>query len=150
MPAFYKIASAIGTFAIILIICTVIVKQQIDYAQDRDTGYQKNNLVYHFMTGDIPKNYHIIKNELISNGIATSVVKTNSPITQQWSDGWGQEWEGKDPNDKTDFSRFVADEGLGKTVGLQFVHGRDFDLKQFPTDSTGMLINEASLKVMKF
>jgi putative ABC transport system permease protein len=138
------------TFAIILIICTVIVKQQIDYAQDRDTGYQKNNLVYHFMTGDIPKNYQLIKNELISNGIATSVVKTNSPITEQWSDGWGQEWEGKDPNDKTDFSRFVADDGLATTVGLKFVHGRDFDLKQFPTDSTGMIINEASLKAMKF
>ena len=39
-------------------------------------------------------------------------------ITQSWSDGWGQEWEGKDPNDKTDFSRFVSDEGLGETAGF--------------------------------
>ena len=138
------------TFAIILIICTIIVKQQIDYAQARETGYDKRNLIYHFMTGDISKNFQLIKNELLSSGIATSVVRTNSPITQQWSDGWGQEWEGKDPNDKTDFSRFVSDEGLGKAAGLTFIHGRDFDLKQFPTDSTGMIINEASLKVMKF
>jgi len=138
------------TFAIILIICTIIVKQQIDYAQDRATGYNKNNLIYHPMTGDIPKNYQLIKNEILGAGIATSMVKTNSPITEQWSDGWGQEWEGKDPNDKTDFSRFVSDEGLGVTAGLTFVHGRDFDIKQFPTDSTGMIINEASLKVMKF
>jgi len=36
-------------FAIILIICTIIVKQQIDYAQDRKTGYDKNNLVYSFL-----------------------------------------------------------------------------------------------------
>src|SRR5450432_1525219 len=49
------------TFAIILIICTIIVKQQIDYAKSRDTGYNKDNLVYHFMTGDIPKNYPLIK-----------------------------------------------------------------------------------------
>jgi putative ABC transport system permease protein len=138
------------TFAIILIICTIIVKQQIDYARDRETGYDKRNLVFHYLTGDLEKNYQLVKNELLTTGIASSVVKTNSPITQQWSDGWGQEWEGKDPNDKTDFSRFVADEGLGVTAGLTFVQGRDFDLKQFPTDSTGLIINESSLKVMKF
>jgi putative ABC transport system permease protein len=138
------------TFAIILIICTIIVKQQIDYARDRQTGYNKDNLVYHFMTGDIPKNYAIIKNELLTSGIAKSVTKTNSPLTQRWSDGWGQEWEGKDPDDKTSFDRYLSDEGLGATAGLQFIQGRDFDLKQFPTDSTGLIINESSLKIMKF
>jgi putative ABC transport system permease protein len=138
------------TFAIILIICTIIVKQQIDYAQDRDTGYNKDNLVYHFMTGDITKNYTLIKNELLGSRVAVAVAKTSAPVTESWSDGWGQEWEGKDPNDRTDFARYVTDEGLGAVMGLQFVKGRDFDLKQFPTDSTAMIINESSLKVMKF
>ncbi len=91
------------TFAIILIICTIIVKQQIDHAQDRETGYNRNNLVYHMFTGDVEKNYDLIKNELLANGIASSVTKTSATLTQSWSDGWGQEWEGKDPNDKTDF-----------------------------------------------
>jgi ABC-type antimicrobial peptide transport system permease subunit len=138
------------TFATILIICTIIVKQQIDYARDRATGYNRDHLVYHFMTGDIPKNYTLIKNELLASGIAKSVTKTNSPLTERWSNGWGQDWEGKDPNDKTSFDRYLADEGLGVTAGLQFIQGRDFDLKKFPTDSTGLIINESSLKVMKF
>ncbi|NII28868.1 FtsX-like permease family protein [Pseudoflavitalea sp. X16] len=138
------------TFAIILIICTIIVKQQIDYAQNRHTGYNKNSLIYHVFTGDIEKNFELIRNELLSTGAASSVTKTSAPITQSWSDGWGQEWEGKDPNDKTDFYRYNADQDLGKTAGLQFVQGRDFDLRKFPTDSTGMIINESSLKVMKF
>lgn len=138
------------TFAIFLIICTIIVKQQIDHAQNRQTGYNKNNLVYHMFTGDIEKNYPLIKNELLANGIATSVVKTSSPLTESWSDGWGQEWEGKDPLDKTDFNRYTEEGGLGVTAGLQFVQGRDFDLKQYLTDSTGMIINESALKVMKF
>lgn len=138
------------TFAIVLIICTIIVKQQIDYAQSRQNGYNKHNLVYHLFTGDVEKNFELIRQELLSAGVATSITKTSAPITESWSDGWGQEWEGKDPNDKTDFYRYNADEGLGKTAGLQFVQGRDFDLKKFPTDSTGMIINESSLKVMKF
>jgi len=138
------------TFATILIICTIIVKQQIDYAQARQTGYNKDNLIYQFMTGDIPKNYALIKNELLSSGIATSVTKTNSPLTERWSNGWGQSWEGKAPNDNTSFDRYLADEGLGVTAGLQFIQGRDFDLERFPTDSTGLIINESALKEMKF
>ncbi|TSJ40590.1 FtsX-like permease family protein [Mucilaginibacter corticis] len=138
------------TFAIVLIICTIVIKQQIDYARNRETGYNRDHVVYHFMTGDIPKNYDLIKNELLSQGVATSVTKTNSPITERWSDGGGQMWEGKDPNDRTSFARYLADEGLGKTVGLQFVKGRDFDLKQYPTDSSGLIVNESALRVLKF
>ena len=138
------------TFAIILIICTIIVKQQIDYAKDREVGYDKHNLIYHFLTGDIGKNYTLIKNELLASGVASSVTKTSAPLTQSWSDGWGQEWEGKDPNDRTDFRRYNEDGGLGKTAGLQFVAGRDIDIQQYPTDSLAMILNESSLKIMKF
>lgn len=138
------------TFATVLIICTIVVKLQIDYARDRETGYNKDNLVYHIMTGDIPKNYELIKNELLSSGVAKSIAKTNSPLTEKWSDGWGQDWEGKDPNDKTSFDRLLSDEGLGVTAGLQFIQGRDFDLKRFPTDSTGLIVNESALKIIGF
>jgi putative ABC transport system permease protein len=138
------------TFAIILIICTIVIKQEIDYARDRNTGYDKDHLVYQFMTGDIPKNYPQIKNELLASGIAKSVTRTNSPLTARWSDGGGQNWEGKDPNDQTSFDRYLADEGLGVTAGLQFVQGRDLDLEKFPTDSSGLIINESALKVMRF
>ena len=138
------------TFAIILIICTFIVRQQIDHAQNRETGYNRNNLVYHSFTGDIGKNFELIKNELLAAGIASSITKTSAPLTQSWSDGWGQEWEGKDPNDKTDFFRYNQDQGLGTTAGLHFVSGRDFDLIKYPTDSSALIINESALKVMKF
>ncbi|HMH22115.1 MAG TPA: ABC transporter permease [Puia sp.] len=138
------------TFAITLIICTIIVKQQISHAQNRDTGYDKNNLVYHFLTGDVEKNYTLIKNELLASGAASSVSKTSAPLTQGWSDSWGFDWKGKDPNDKTDFDRYCEDENMAATAGLQFVQGRDFDLRQFPTDSTGVILNESAVKAMNF
>jgi ABC-type antimicrobial peptide transport system permease subunit len=138
------------TFAIILIICTAIVKQQIDHARNRESGYVRDNLVYHMLTGDLEKNYSLVKNELITSGVAKSVTKTSSPITQGWSDSWGFEWEGKDPNDKTDFDRYNVDEDVTQTMGLSLVTGRDFNLKEFPTDSTGMIINESAAKVMNF
>ncbi len=138
------------TFAIILIICTAIVKEQIDHARNRETGYDKNNLIYHFVNGDLEKNYPLVRNELLASGAATSVVKTSAPITEGWSDSWGFQWEGKAPDDKTDFDRFAADDKLSAAFGLQFVKGRDFDLKQYPTDSTGIILNESAVKTMNF
>lgn len=138
------------TFAIALIISTIIVSQQIRYAQKRELGYNKNNLVYHFLSGDIEKNYLLIKNELLQSGLASSITKTSAPVSQGWSDSWGFEWEGKAPDDKTDFDRFCADENLVKTCGFQLVQGRDFDLKSYPTDSLGIILNESAVKVMNF
>ncbi|HLX90293.1 MAG TPA: ABC transporter permease [Puia sp.] len=138
------------TIAIILIICTVIVKEQIDYAKDRRTGYEKNSLIYCYLSEDIEKNYSSLKNDLMNSGAALSLTRTSSPLTQDWNGQWGQKWEGKDPNDKTDFSIFVEDGGLGKTAGLRFVAGRDIDIAQYPADSLAVILNESALKVMKF
>jgi putative ABC transport system permease protein len=138
------------TFAIILIICTIIVKQQIDYAGEREVGYDKANLVFHFLTGDLDKNYRLVRQELLTSGVAVAVCKTSSPLTQNYSDTWGFVWEGKALDDKTDFIREGADEGLVKTAGMQLVDGRDFDLAQYPTDSTGIILNETAVKDMHF
>ena len=138
------------TFAIVLIICTIIVKQQIDYARGRDTGYERGSLVFHYMTGELDKKYDLIKQELLSSGAAVSVCKTSSPLTENYSDTWGFVWAGKDPGDKTDFNYFCTDQQLVKTTGIQLVKGRDFDLQQYPTDSTGMLLNESAVKAMHF
>jgi len=138
------------TFAIVLIIATLIVNRQIRYAQERENGYNKANLAYVFMDGDINKNYLLIKNELIGSGTALSVSKTSSPLTQGWSDSWGFEWAGKDLNAKIDFDRFASDGNLVKTAGMQIAAGRDIDLANYPADSTACLLNESSVKIMGF
>ncbi|WP_431214201.1 ABC transporter permease [Puia sp. P3] len=138
------------TFAITLIICTIIVSQQIDYARNRDTGYERGSLVFHFMTGDIEKKYELIRQDLLSSGAAVAVCKTSSPLTESYSDTLGFQWEGKDPGDKTDFNFFCSDQHLAKTTGIQLVKGRDFDLRQYPTDSTAMMLNESAVKAMHF
>jgi len=138
------------TFAIILIIATIIVRQQIQKAQDRQSGYAKDNLIYHFTEGESAKNYTLIKNELLASGTAVSVTMTSSPVTEGWSNTWGLEWPGKDTKDKTIINRFCADDAVTKTLGLQLVSGRDLDLKNFPTDSNAALLNESAVKHMGF
>jgi putative ABC transport system permease protein len=138
------------SFAIILIISTLIVVQQIRYAQNRDTGYNRDQVVYHWITGDLYKNFPALKSELLRSGIASSVVMTSGPLTNGLSDTWGILWQGKAADDKTDFDRFGEDEGLVKMAGLKLVQGRDMDITTYPTDSTAMLLNESAAKAMGF
>lgn len=106
--------------------------------------------MYMYLSEGIVKNYSLIKNDLLATGAASSVTKTSAPLTDSWSDGWGQEWEGKDPNDRTDFRRYNEDGDLGKTAGLTFIAGRDIDLQHYPSDSLALILNESALNVMKF
>jgi putative ABC transport system permease protein len=138
------------TCAIALIICTIIIEQQIKYAQQRETGYNKNNLGYVFIQGDIEKNYGLIKNDLLSSGAATSISKTQAPLTQNWSSGISKKWQGKDPDSKIQINRYTEDGDLVKTAGMHLVEGRDIDLKNFPSDSTACLISESAVKAMGF
>jgi len=138
------------TFAIALIICTIIVEHQIRYAQERDAGYVKDKLVFTPMQGDIEKHYELIKNDLLSSGAAVAVTKSMSPITQRYSDGWGWSWPGSNESDtKTDFVRMASDADFVKTMGVQLVQGRDIDIHAYPGDSTAMLLNESAVKVMR-
>ena len=136
------------SFAIILVICTIVIGKQVKYAQDRETGYDKRNMIWCFLSGDIGKNYASIRNELLNQGIAAAVTRSSAPLTESWSTG-GADWPGKDPNDRTDFNFFLCDGNIVQTAGLQLVAGRDIDPKQYPTDSNAVLLNETAVKVMR-
>lgn len=138
------------SFAIILTISTILIKRQIDFGSQRKTGYDRANLIYLSMEGDIRKNYELIKNELLNSGTAVSVSQTHAPLTQVWSSGHGLNWKGKDPHAEITFNRSSTDGDLIKTAGFTLAEGRDIDLKNFPSDSTACLINETAAKVMGF
>ena len=138
------------SFAIILIISTIIVQQQIQYAQKRKTGYDKNNLIYLYLEGDMSKNNSLIKNALINSGTAVSTSRSFAPMTEVYSSGFSLTWPGKGPNTKIVFNRSATDGDLVKTAGLKLIQGRDIDIQNYPTDSTACLINESAAKAMGF
>jgi ABC-type antimicrobial peptide transport system permease subunit len=138
------------TFAIVLIISTIIITQQINFAQQRNTGYDKDKLVYVNLQGEIVKHYESIKTGLLNSGAAVAVTKSMSPITQRYSDGWGFSWTGSNEEDlKTDFIRMASDADFVRTMQVTLLEGRDIDIKQYPSDSTAVLLNEAAVKMMR-
>lgn len=135
--------------AIILIITTISIQKQITYAQDRAVGYNKDRLINVTDQGNIGKNKLLIKNALMASGLVSNVSRTSSPLTENWSSNT-MSWDGKPKDNSTMFARFGVDDNLVKTAGLQLVAGRDFDLTNFPTDSSAMIINESAAKVFRF
>jgi ABC-type antimicrobial peptide transport system permease subunit len=137
------------SFAIILIVSTIIIQRQISHAQNRELGYNQDNLIFINMQGDIEKHYSAIKQALLSSGSSLAVTQSMSPITQRYSDGWGYSWEGSTPEDeKLDFIRFSADADFMKVMGTKLVEGRDIDIYEFASDSTAILLNETAIRKM--
>ncbi len=138
------------TFAIILIISTIIIEHQIQYAQSRDSGYKKDNLIYSYMQGDLQKNYEMIRNELLNSGAAIGVTRTSGVLTRHSSDTWGLVWPGSTEADKKlDVNVMSTDDGFVKNLGLKLIQGRGIDSRSYLTDSTALMLNEAAVKAMR-
>ena len=136
------------TIATALIMSTLVIHRQIKYAQNRDTGYNKEQLIYTRLEGDIDKNYELIKHDLLNSGTAISVTRTFSPMTEGWGNTWGVNWTGKDPNTRIIFDMYCIDADWTQTVGATIIEGRDIDIYTFATDSTAALLNESAVKIM--
>jgi len=138
------------SFAIVLIICTLIIERQIQYAKDRESGYNRNNLVYIFTNGDVTRHYELIKHDLLASGAAVAVTRSFNPITQRWGGSWGFHWPGSTENDtRIQFARQGSDADFIKTTGVQLLQGRDIDVYAHPSDTTAMLLNESAVKAMR-
>ncbi|GAB4017363.1 ABC transporter permease [Spirosoma migulaei] len=138
------------TFAIVLIIATLVIHQQINYAQNRESGYDQNNLLFTYMSGELPTVYGSFQQDLIRGGAAVSASKSLGPITTINSRQWGLSWPGSTKADKdVEFDRFGADQDFLKTTGTKLLVGREINVREYPTDSTAVLLNETAVKTMQ-
>lgn len=132
-----------------LIICTIIVYQQIKLGQGRSIGYNPDNLISVRSSDDLNKNYQPLRNEVLATGYFESIARASQPMTALYNSWSDFTWENKPADLDVSINVILTEWDLDKTVGLQFKEGRGFS-KQYPTDSTGVILNEAALKVMGF
>jgi putative ABC transport system permease protein len=136
--------------SVALIISTIIVYQQIEYAKERPAGYNANLLVSTDVSGDLQQNYEALKNEMLQSGMVTSVTKSSSPITDIWSNQRIDNWEEKLPGESLGLPTVgVSDADYFKTMGMQIISGRNFT-GSLSADSLTVLLNEAAVKRMRY
>ncbi|CAN5459224.1 ABC transporter permease [soil metagenome] len=133
-------------FSIILIIGTIVIYQQIQHIKARDLGYDQKNLITVDYTADIEKNYKVIKNELLSSGVVDAVTRSNSPITEIWSNNF-LGWPGKPVDTKVIFTTISCEYDYLKTMGIKIIEGRDFS-EDYKSDSMAIIVNKAGMDLM--
>lgn len=136
------------TVSISLIIGTIIVYRQIQFAKNRPVGYTREGLIAVPMTtAEFQGKYEVLRQELKNTGVVAEVAESAGSITGIDSGNSGFTWNGKDPSMKDQFATLSVTHDYGKTVGWKFMGGRDFSSK-LTGDSLGFVINEAAAKYM--
>ena len=134
------------TFSIALIIGTIIVFKQIQFAKNRPINYKKEGLIdVGGVTQDLPRFYDAVRHDLLATGVVNDMSGASDKTTNlgAWRSGFN--WEGKNPNTSPMFGFMLMTEDFGKTIGWQLKEGRDFS-RDFATDSLAMIVNESAVK----
>ncbi|MGC4035825.1 MAG: ABC transporter permease [Chitinophagaceae bacterium] len=132
--------------SIALIISTIVIYQQIQYAKDRPSGYDINRLMTTYSNIDLRKNYPALKNELIQKGIADAVTTASSPATDIWWHTDIDHWPGKNAGETIEMGEIIVSEDYFKSLGMTFKEGHDF---ASANDTLSTIFNEAAIKKMR-
>jgi putative ABC transport system permease protein len=131
--------------SVVLIIGTIVVFKQIQYAKNRPVGYNKESLVWSSTNEVLHKKFETLRNELKGSNAIVEIAESASSITEVWNSNGGFMWEGKDPNQAVDFPNTGITPEYGKVIGWQIKEGRDFS-RDFATDSAAFILNESAVK----
>jgi putative ABC transport system permease protein len=133
------------TCSIGLIIGTIIVYQQIQYARSRSAGYDPNRLVESGAgTGD----FEALKQAALASGVVSGMTKTLSLTTEKWPRSVVSDWQGKGSGEPlTLLMNAMADSDYFKTLGMGLKEGRNFT-GNYGIDSSCTILNETAVRMM--
>ncbi len=135
--------------SILFIVSVLVVYKQIEFVQSTDLGYNRTNLIYFGLSGALgqPKTRETMMEEMKAIPGVESVSSTNHSMTGHNGGTHGVEWEGKNPEDKTEFERVMVNYDLIETLGIQLAQGRSFS-RSFGTDSSAIIFNQKGIEFM--
>ena len=132
------------SLSIVFIVAMIVIYRQLNYIQTKNIGYDRENLVYVSMEGDLGTKYSLFKEEASKiNGIK-AITKMRQAPTVIGNHTGDIKWVGKDPNTVASFVNAAVGYDFVKTMKLKLTEGRDFS-KDFGTDSASYIINETAL-----
>jgi len=130
--------------SISLIISSMVVYKQLNYMQEKNLGFDKENVIKLLHTMALGKNSESFKQELLANsGFVTASYANALPPNIDWNSVF------KTSDSKQDFLcnlNFVDHDHL-ETMKYKMVMGRFFS-KDYPSDTGAILLNESAFRQM--
>lgn len=136
------------TVSIALIIGTVVVFRQIDFAKSRAVGYTREGLITVPLTATVQNKFDALRNDLLATGVVDNLAATSQSPTS-FRNNNSLDWRGKDPSLVQYFRDVNVTHDFGRTLQWKINQGRDFS-RDHPSDSSAAIINNAALAVMGF
>lgn len=134
--------------SILVVICSLLMRDQINYIMSRDLGFNRDNIVLlNIQDTSVQKNIAAIKNEFLRDrNILSATVSFGVPGMN--IGGTQNMWiEGKDGLRQQGATlMFVGDDYL-KTMGMTLVKGRDFQPGPTADVENAYIINEAAARL---
>ncbi|WP_431209643.1 ABC transporter permease [Puia sp. P3] len=115
------------TFSIALIIGTVIVYKQIQFAKNRPINYRKEGLItVNPGPPGLSGYYNAMRNDLLATGAVANMAGASDATTYlgAWRSGFN--WAGKNPNTNPVFGFMYMSEDFGQSIGWQLKEGEGF------------------------
>jgi len=138
------------SISIILIICTIVIFNQLNYIHAKQIGYKRDQVLVINNTNWLGTRTQPFRQEMLKmSGVQSAAVAESLP-TEATRDrsGWSKEAT-MDAKQVTIMTNFFADENYIPTMQMQMASGRNFS-KDFPSDSSALIVNETAAKLLGF
>jgi len=135
------------SLSIMLLIGMGVIEKQLRYIRARDLGFDKDNVLFMRMAGDLQKNYEAFKHELLQNPDVASVARTFQPPGEMSAIARGIRWQGMEAGESVAFGFIPVDYDTLDLLNMEIVQGRKFS-REFPADDSNFILNERAVEVM--
>jgi predicted permease len=133
--------------SILMLVGTGVIYSQLQYIQKRNLGFDKENLLYLQITGELWSKREAFRNELQRNPL-TSAFSTTFELPINLGTGAADvHWEGKDPQSQPIFPTIAADARFIDVFRMKIISGRKFHADS-KADTASFIVNQRALQIM--
>jgi len=133
--------------SIVLLAGTFAVYNQLSFIRNRNMGFDKENILYVPMTGEIWSKQKALRTELLQNPLTSNFAMVSEIPVNIISGHLHVEWQGKDPHSQIVIPSLDISENFISLFHMQIISGRDFSTT-FRADSSNYIINETAARIM--
>ncbi len=137
------------TISVILIVSTIVVYQQLSYIQNKNLGYDRDQMMILGVSGQVGAQYETFKNEVLNIPGVKSIGGSSRVPSGQLLDSQGArvEVDGEMTPTPVTIKVLSVDPDFIPTYQMELADGRNFT-KDFSRDSASFILNERSVEII--
>lgn len=133
--------------SIILVVSVMVIYKQIEFTQNKNLGYNKDNIVYFDIEQNIEENLDSFLSGMQNLEGVENASSMGTNIVGEQNTMNDLQWPGKISDEKVVFQMRPINYGMLETLGIKIKEGRNFS-KDFGAEDSKIIFNQAAIDVM--